>query len=80
MGVLTAMAPGRFAASINQAPLWRRTRHPRLRVFDIAANAVNTWRNIRHVPPDQLLRAVFEDCETSRRRAGGWRRRRSPGR
>ena len=26
VGVLTAMAPGRFAASINQAPLWRRTR------------------------------------------------------
>ncbi len=62
VGVLTGMAPGRFAASINQAPLWRRTRHPRLRVLDIAANAVNTWRKIRHIPPDQLLRAVFEDC------------------
>jgi hypothetical protein len=64
VGVLTAMAPGRFAASINQAPLWRRTQHPRLRVLDIAANATNTWRNIRHVPPDQLLRAVFEDCKS----------------
>jgi hypothetical protein len=64
VGVLTAMAPGRFAASINQAPLWRRTQHPRLRVFDIAVNAVNTWRNVRHIPPDQLLRAVFEDCES----------------
>jgi len=63
VGVLTAMAPGRFAASINQAPLWRRTTHPRLRVYDIAANALNTWRHIRHVPPDQLLRAVFEDCD-----------------
>ena len=31
VGALTAMAPGRFAASINQAPLWRRTRHPWLR-------------------------------------------------
>jgi len=62
VGVLTAMAPGRFAASINQAPLWRRTQHPRLRVLDIAANAMNTWRNIRHIPPDQLLRAVFEEC------------------
>ncbi len=62
VGVLTAMAPGRFAASINQAPLWRRTQHPRLRVYDIAANAMNTWRHIRHIPPDQLLRAVFEDC------------------
>ncbi len=71
VGVLTAMAPGRFAAAINQAPLWRRTRHPRLRFFDIAVNAVNTWRKIRHMPPDQLLRAVFEECasfEEARRR------------
>ena len=30
-GVLTASAPGRFAAAINQAPLRRRTRHPWLR-------------------------------------------------
>jgi hypothetical protein len=60
-GVLTAMAPGRFAASVNQAPLWRRTRHPWLRLYDIAANAMNTWR-MRHIPPDQLLRNVFEDC------------------
>src|SRR5262249_57107967 len=58
VGVLTAMAPGRFAASINQAPLWRRTRHPWLRLFDLAANGLNTWRNIRHIPPDQLLRAA----------------------
>jgi hypothetical protein len=64
VGVLTAMAPGRFAISINQAPLWRRTRHPRLRLYDIAANAVNTWRRIRHIPPDQLLRSVFEECAT----------------
>jgi hypothetical protein len=58
------MAPGRFAASINQAPLWRRTQHPRLRVLDIAANAVNTWRHVRHIPPDQLVRAAFEDCNS----------------
>jgi len=63
VGVLTAMAPGRFAASINQAPLWRRTRHPRLRLLDIAVNGVNTWRNVRHIPPDQLLRAVFEEAD-----------------
>ncbi len=61
VGALTAMAPGRFGASINQAPLWRRTSHPWLRVFDMAANAVNTWR-LRHMPPDQLLRLVFETC------------------
>jgi hypothetical protein len=60
-GVLSAMAPARFAASINQAPLWRRSKRPWLRLLDIAANALNTWR-INHVPPDQLLRHVFETC------------------
>jgi hypothetical protein len=60
-GILTAMAPGRFAAAINQAPLWRRTRKPWLRPFDIAANAARTW-GIRHCPPDHLLREVFETC------------------
>jgi hypothetical protein len=64
VGVLTALAPGRFAASINQAPLWRRTRSPRLRFYDIAANALNTWRHVRHIPPDQLLRRAFEECAT----------------
>jgi hypothetical protein len=62
-GVLTAMAPGRFAISINQAPLWRRTNHPWLRAYDIAVNALNTWHRIRHIPPDQLLRTVFEECD-----------------
>ena len=38
VGTLTAMAPGRFAAAINQAPLWRRTRKPWLRPYDLAAN------------------------------------------
>ncbi len=55
------MAPGRFAAAINQAPLWRRTRKPWLRPFDLAANALRTWR-IRFAPPDHLLREVFETC------------------
>lgn len=62
VGALTAMAPGRFAAAINQAPMRRRTRHPWLRFYDIAANAANTWRRIRHIPPDQLLRVVCEEC------------------
>ncbi|MGD9923142.1 MAG: hypothetical protein AB7V13_17115, partial [Pseudorhodoplanes sp.] len=61
VGTLTAMAPGRFAGAINQAPLWRRTRHPWLRPYDLAANAIRTW-NIRNIPPDQLLRQVFESC------------------
>ena len=69
VGVLTAMAPMRFAAAINQAPMWRRTRHPWLRPFDMMANAATTWP-LRHVPPDQLLREVFEkapDFATARR-------------
>jgi len=61
VGALTAMAPGRFAAAINQAPLWRRTRHPWLRLWDIGLNAITTWP-LRHIPPDQLLRQVFESC------------------
>jgi hypothetical protein len=64
VGVLTGLAPERFAIAINQAPLWRRTRRPWLRIYDIAANAMNTWRRVRHIPPDQLLRSVFETCRT----------------
>jgi hypothetical protein len=63
VGTLTAMAPGRFAACLNQAPLWRRTRHPWLRPYDVAVNAIFTW-SIRHIPPDQLLRQTFEQCRT----------------
>jgi len=61
VGVLTASAPGRFAAAINQAPLWRRTSAPWLRPYDIALNALRTWR-INFCPPDHLLRQVFETC------------------
>jgi hypothetical protein len=60
-GALTAMAPGRFAACLNQAPLWRRTRHPWLRPCDIALNVVSTW-SVRYIPPAQLLRQTFEQC------------------
>jgi len=70
VGVLTACAPGRFAAAINQAPMWRRTRHPWLRPLDIALNALRTWR-VRAIPPDHLLREVVETCPdfgTARRR------------
>jgi hypothetical protein len=64
VGVLTGMAPGRFGAAINQAPLRRRTRHRLLRPVDLAANAVQTWFKVRHMPPDHLLRLVFETCAT----------------
>jgi hypothetical protein len=60
VGALTAIAPGRFAAAINQAPLRRRTHDPRLRLFDLAANAIATLHHARDIPPDQLLRRVFE--------------------
>ena len=60
VGTLTALAPDRFAATINQAPLRRRTRDPRLRPFDLAANLVTTLRHSRAIPPDHLLRRVFE--------------------
>jgi hypothetical protein len=62
VGVLTASAAGRFAACINQAPMWRRTRRPWLRPYDLALNAWRTW-HIRFMPPDHLLREVFETCK-----------------
>jgi hypothetical protein len=61
VGALTACAPGRFAAAINQAPLWRRTMSPLLRPYDLAANALSTWQ-VSFCPPDHLLREVFETC------------------
>jgi hypothetical protein len=62
VGVLTAMAPSRFAACINQAPMRRRTTHQWLRPLDFAANLVTIWRSKNVMPPDQLLRLVFETC------------------
>jgi hypothetical protein len=63
VGALTAMAPGRFAACINQAPLWRRTAYRWLRVYDFVANGIRIFTRIDDIPPDQLLRRVFEVCE-----------------
>jgi hypothetical protein len=62
VGVLTASAPGRFAAAINQAPMRRRSKRVALRPFDIALNALRSW-SIRHIPPDHLLRDVFETAK-----------------
>jgi hypothetical protein len=62
VGALTAMAPFRFAASINQAPMRRRTSHRWLRLYDFALNGVTTWACHGRMPPDQLLRHVFESC------------------
>lgn len=60
VGVLTGVAPGRFAATINQAPLRRRTGIGMLRVVDYGLNALATYRHIRFAPPDHVLRQVFE--------------------
>ncbi len=62
VGALTAMAPFRFAACVNQAPMRRRTAHRLLRSFDLAANALAVWQAADLMPPDQLLRRVFETC------------------
>jgi hypothetical protein len=61
VGALTAMAPNRFAACINQAPMWRRTAHRWLRPYDFVVNALRVWTH-DHMPPDQLLRQTFEHC------------------
>jgi hypothetical protein len=60
VGVLTAMAPGRFAAALNQAPMWRYTRNRWLRPFDYAVNALAAAASTGRMPPDQLLRRAFE--------------------
>ncbi len=62
VGVLTASAPGRFAAAINQAPIRRRTQVTALRFYDLIANGLGTLIRVREIPPDQLLRRVFETC------------------
>ena len=62
VGVLTALAPDRFGASINQAPLRRRTHQRFLRPFDLAVNGLSTLIRQRSIPPDQLLRFVFEEA------------------
>jgi hypothetical protein len=56
VGVLTGHAPGRFAASINQAPM---RPHGYGRVGDWLVNRVHLWRR-GGLPPAVLLRQVFE--------------------
>jgi len=43
VGVLTAVAPGRFAAAVNQGPLYRRASAMALLPADFLLNAVGTW-------------------------------------
>jgi hypothetical protein len=64
VGVLTALAPGRFAAAINQAPMFRRTRGALLVPFDLVLNAMETYREDGCWPAPHLLRHVFDTCPT----------------
>ena len=58
VGVLTALAPGRFAAALNQAPLRRRTY---LLPFDWLIDRIKV-NGTRAMLPTHLLRLVFETC------------------
>jgi hypothetical protein len=60
VGVLTAMAPGRFSAAINQPPMARRTP---LMPLDWLIGRSSIW-NAEGLPPAHLLRQVFEECAT----------------
>ncbi len=62
VGALTAMAPYRYAACINQAPMRRLTAHRWLRPVDFVVNTLAGWRCAGRMPPDQLLRHTFESC------------------
>ena len=66
-GVLQAMAPGRFCAALNQAPM--RKSGGGVYPIDWAINRARVWR-MPHQMPAQLLRTVFEtarDFTTARR-------------
>ncbi len=55
-GVLSAIAPGRFSAALNQAPMRKTSGYF---VLDWAANRHRVW-NMPHPTPTHLLRRVFE--------------------
>ncbi|MFO0995919.1 MAG: hypothetical protein U1F33_04485 [Alphaproteobacteria bacterium] len=59
-GIVTASAPGRFAAALNQPPM-RRRGLPFL--GDWLLNRAGQWRQ-GGLPPTHLLRAVFEECRS----------------
>ncbi len=58
VGVLTATATGRFAASINQPPM---RRHCPAMPLDWLIERFGVW-NRNALPPTHLLRNVFETC------------------
>ena len=60
-GVVTALAPGRFAVAMNQAP---RTRHGLGFVGDWLVNRVALLARSRDIPPMHLLRRACESAES----------------
>ncbi len=56
VGCVQGLAPGRFAAALNQAPL---RRHTGIRALDWAVERVAIWHR-KGLPPSHLLRRVFE--------------------
>lgn len=64
VGVLTAMAPGRFCAVINQAPMQRRTSGAMGFAIDAVLNLQQALSREGGWPPDHLLRYAFETCES----------------
>lgn len=60
VGVLTAMAPGRFCAAINQPPARRISGRC---WFDWALHRRGVWRQSA-LPPSHLLRKAFDECRT----------------
>lgn len=62
VGVLTAMAPGRFSAVINQAPMRRRIDGAITYPYDFALNLAKALKDGSGWPPDHLLRYAFETC------------------
>ena len=63
VGVLTAIAPGRFAAAINQAPFERRVEAFDISTIDAALNIWGVWRGDGRTPALHLLRQVFETAQ-----------------
>ncbi len=64
VGVLSATAPGRFCAVINQAPMRRRAPGLVAMPFDASINLAQALLREDGWPPDHLLRYAFETCET----------------
>jgi hypothetical protein len=64
VGLLTAVAKGRFAAAINQGPMsFSFDRFGLGLPLDWCVNRIRVWRQ-RAIPPTHLLRQVFETCGT----------------